>query len=427
MYNEVLTILEKNKNDFNLFYKEFKDKYKDNIPTEIKSIIAVQFDGIGDIVSISGCIRELKQNLPDTKLIFCCYENYLSLVKNNPYIDEIITFPKVLGNSLYEQLKVILDKTKDLFNSDLGIHFQYDEKNKLGNLILALTNTKLRIGYSYKDSIKYLYRDENDINDSLLTHIFSPPADIINIVGKYYYLLYKILIFLKDNNYINKVKIQSLKNEIYINKSIKEYDICISLSGSIKSKKYPPEKLVNIINKLDGKVVLIGGKNEIEEANYIEKRCNVINYVGKIELLESVSIIDKSKLYIGNDTGTSHIAACLNIPAVILWKEAKNLTNEYIRRNIVNCLSAYSLFMPWYGIDNTDNLDINEDVFYLLYKKSISNSFLRSISLRPEKAIYPCNTRKGHNGCVISNKHHCISLIKEEDILNAISNMKGNI
>lgn len=425
MYNNILNLLNKYKDNFNFIDFYNKLNFTSKKINEIKTITIVQFDGIGDIVSISGCIRELKLNFPNAKLTFCCYENYYELVKFNSYIDKIILFPKILGNNSYEQIFNIITICKPLYEQEnhLGIHFQYNEQNKLGNLILALTNTYYRIGYSYEDYLKYIHMNKkNKINDILLTHIYSPPENIINMVGKYYYLLLQTFILLKNNNLLTTYTISSMKNEIYFNNTIydiKKPYIIISLSGSVKSKQLPINILIELINSLNESVILIGGKNEIDISNIIESSCKVINLTGKLSILESAYIISKADMYIGNDTGMSHIAACLNIPSIICWQESKTFTNESIKRKTVNYLSAYMQFMPFYGInyDNTKDFNIN-------YNLSIKNSLLHSINLQPEKALYPCTIRKAYSGCSVANKHHCISNITVNDIINAINKLK---
>lgn len=75
MYNNILNLLKQYKDNFNFIDFYNKLNFTSKKINGIKTITVVQFDGIGDIVSISGCIRELKLNFPNAKLTFCCYEN----------------------------------------------------------------------------------------------------------------------------------------------------------------------------------------------------------------------------------------------------------------------------------------------------------------------------------------------------------------
>ena len=380
------------------------EQFHQQIEKSGRYILITQFDGIGDAVCISAMIRELHKSYPSHKIIIVCYEAKRTLFEFNPNIYRIITVEDDI--TIYEDyIERLIDRIFELtkLNIEIGIHPQYNEVNLCGNLVLMLSGCKKRIGYSHKDYERFYHNvvintgREDKHNDLLLTDVITPPDHIINMVGRYLYILEYLSLP------ITNTKLELfLKQELYVPKPY----IVISLGGSVINKRYPYKDLAEILSLFkDKQYVLIGGNESIEEAEYISSVLPyVINYVGKLSILETASIISKAHLYIGNDTGTSHIAAAFDVPSIITWKEAKDRTPIY-----TNHLSAYTQFYPWYGVEVKQNW----------YEESIENSLKMCKGIQPNKAIKPCDRRLSYSGCDIE-KQHCIATIDKNEIIEAI-------
>jgi len=67
------------------------------------------------------------------------------------------------------------------------------------------------------------------------------------------------------------------------------------------------------------KIVLLGSKNDKEILDGISKSNNkIINTAGLLKMYEVPSVINKSKLFIGNDSGLTHIALKLDVPMIAI-------------------------------------------------------------------------------------------------------------
>lgn len=81
-------------------------------------------------------------------------------------------------------------------------------------------------------------------------------------------------------------------------------------------------KLSDLLAEYKLKVVLIGfGKDDEQKSQAIIKLArdnNIINFVGKTSLMQTARLIKLSKAVVGGDTGNLHLAAALNIPAIML-------------------------------------------------------------------------------------------------------------
>ena len=90
-------------------------------------------------------------------------------------------------------------------------------------------------------------------------------------------------------------------------------------------KVIPPEILAQaidgIVSKMKTEVVLIGSNTDKENADMLRKFLiyNVIDMVGKITLQETAAIIEGCSLFIGSDTGPTHIAIAVGTPTVFVF------------------------------------------------------------------------------------------------------------
>lgn len=59
---------------------------------EVTSILLVRRGGgLGDLIITSVVTRGIKEKFPESKLTYFCHKKYIDILKNNPFIDEIVT------------------------------------------------------------------------------------------------------------------------------------------------------------------------------------------------------------------------------------------------------------------------------------------------------------------------------------------------
>ncbi|OYU94974.1 MAG: glycosyl transferase [Bacteroidetes bacterium B1(2017)] len=87
------------------------------------------------------------------------------------------------------------------------------------------------------------------------------------------------------------------------------------------TKRLPNERIISLIKTLDLPVVLLGGKDDVQNAEHIKKAIgsNCLVACGKLNLNQSASLVQQSVKLFTNDTGLMHIAAALQIPTVSFW------------------------------------------------------------------------------------------------------------
>lgn len=97
--------------------------------------------------------------------------------------------------------------------------------------------------------------------------------------------------------------------------------IAIVIGASYFTKKMPVYKLQELCRAIDHPVMLLGAKEEFNDAEEIASvdPVKVYNACGKFSLHESADLVRKSRVVISHDTGLMHIAAALKKSVISIW------------------------------------------------------------------------------------------------------------
>ncbi len=263
----------------------------------MKKILIIRFSSIGDIVLTTPVIRSLK-NQVDCELHAVTKKQNAALFLNNPYVDKVFSFEKELGEVLpqlkTENYEFVVDLQKNLRSDRIRKMVRVPSASfpKLNIQKWLLVNfkinrlPKLHVVDRYFKAVEKL----NVKNDNLGLDFFIPPADEVDIGSIHNNL---------QNGYIGFV-----------------------IGGQHFTKIFPPEKVAEVINKLNLPVLLLGGKEDFNRGEQIVSLTGnkpVINTCGKYNLNQSASLVKQCKVLITNDTGLMHIGAAFRKPIVSVW------------------------------------------------------------------------------------------------------------
>ena len=289
-----------------------------------------------------------------------------------PYVDEVV--PLVLtDNYLLDCLNCCYQY---LWNKTYSIGFctHYNYSAFIGNYLLWLTNCKERIAYSYKAEQQYINEDfrleqYKDFNyDLLLTQPYINPSELIHEVDRKLYLLGDV------NN----------KSLFLPTHSKSENNVIVGLGASSKYKQYPANKLIKTLYKIKEPIILVG--TDLQSADYISRKINCINLVGRTTLPQLIEVIQSGKLVITGDTSFIHIASALNKKIIVISSESKKKSEEN-----PGIFSSYYRFRPYQG---------------------------EYIYLRPNKQLNDCQYIQKLGYCC-HNEPYCITQIDYKEIIEA--------
>lgn len=99
--------------------------------------------------------------------------------------------------------------------------------------------------------------------------------------------------------------------------------VVLNAGAGWATKRWPPESFAALIDSLTLPAVLIGGKAEADRAAAAEviqaAHRKPIDLLGQTSVPELIALISQAQCHVGGDTGSTHIAAALGIPAVGLY------------------------------------------------------------------------------------------------------------
>ncbi len=253
--------------------------------------LILRFSSIGDIVLTTPVTRCIKKQYPNAEVHYATKQSFKVLVENNPYIDQYHLLGKSLNEFIAtlkaENFDYIIDLHNNLRTSIIKFRlssaksFSFD---KLNFKKWLLVNLKINQMPDVHIVERYLKTTESlgVINDNQGLDYFIPAKDIVQI------------------------------NEPYI---------AFAIGGQHATKKLPTTRIIEICQKLSGKIMLLGGKEDATAAEEIEKAVgvNIINACGKYNLNQSASLVQQSAYLITHDTGLMHIASALKKKVISIW------------------------------------------------------------------------------------------------------------
>lgn len=416
MYNiDTIDIL----NNINLLLRDYKPPFKDfyfAVENELQklrknektnNILITQLNAMGDLALASGAIREIRKNYPNSHITLVCLGLWTPLVINCPYVDRIIssfikddTLITTLNNVPYFCFTKLWDRSYDF-----AINLHWGQCGHCASFINWFSGAKERYGFDLyteqklcNDSFSTGYFTEDDDYSFILTRSFNAPKALYRDVERKYWLLNQIGVKVTDKTLELWL---TDADHVEINSSNKK-KIIVGLGASTNNKKYSLRKLSKVlaeINKIDNvDFILVGGDTDIADADFLINKnpdLHFINYVNKLNVRQTADVIRQCDLYLGNDTGTIHMAKIYDLPTISMIRESKDVVKHPHKGTI----SSYLRFSPWqYNCKN------------------------RSIVLRPEHALGECNDSDDHGGC-IHKQAHCINQITPEEIVEAYKSL----
>jgi ADP-heptose:LPS heptosyltransferase len=263
----------------------------------LKKILIIRFSSIGDIVLTTPVIRCLKQQLPGVEIHYLTKKSFKGVVENNPYISKVHTFEKRLTEVLPELKKANFDFVVDLHNNLRSLQAkQYLQKPSKSFSKLNLKKfilVKLKINKMPALHVVDRYMKVVDSlgvkNDNKGLDYFIPENDNVDI---------STLPLLHQNGYIGFV-----------------------IGAKHYTKQLPVEKIIEVCEKINSPIVLLGGKEDFLRAEKIENAVGekIYNACGKYNLNQSASLVKQASKIISHDTGLMHIAAAFKKQIISVW------------------------------------------------------------------------------------------------------------
>ena len=261
----------------------------------MSNILIIKLGSLGDVVQISGALRDIREHHKNEKITILTTSKYLNLFKNCPYIDDCLEDERLPRYNIFYLLRL-----KKNINS-LNFNKVYDLQNS------NRTNFYRKFLFNIKDWSSSKDIPENKYNNSVLQR-FDEQLRKSNIQTRYTLKPDFSWSAEQANNY----NLDTDKKYILL------FPFC---SRDLIHKRWPYfSELINLIkqNHPQYELVVAPGPGEIEEAKSFNIKIALNNNL-PLNFFELASLIKKSHLVIANDTGPAHMAAHLGARGFTLF------------------------------------------------------------------------------------------------------------
>ena len=272
-------------------------------------ILLIRPGGIGDMVMLLPTLKALREALPEREIEIICESRNADILKLLP----LNIRPLCYNKSPLALLKM-------LRKNHYAAVFDCEQFHHFSAVFSALSKAPLRVGFNinprrngiYTHLQRYDLSGREDLQFLQLVRSLLPNLKPASLAG--------ILPELKD-----------IVPELPASFSTGRY-FAMHAGGSHPSKRWPAERMAEVIAEMWKRhnlpTVLLGGKDDLSYATEIQNLCKTMGMdaeaqptlaTGKWTLVESIAILQMSRLFFGPDSGLAHLATALDVPSLTLF------------------------------------------------------------------------------------------------------------
>ena len=268
----------------------------------MSNILIIKHGSLGDIVQISGVLKDIRENHEDKKIFILTTSPYVEFLSSCPYIDGVLLDKRLPRWNIFYLLK--LKQSIKKFN----FSYVYDLQNSSRTSFYRKYLFNI-LNWNSSETILKKNEKKEDFDKESVLERFQTQLKNSGILTKY---------SLKPNLSWAVKNIDKIISNHVDNKFILLFPFC---SPQLSHKKWPYfNDLIKIIksNHNNFKIVIAPGPKEIDEAKNINA-ISITNNMKTLDLLELASLINKSSYVIANDTGPAHMAAHLDKKGTVIF------------------------------------------------------------------------------------------------------------
>lgn len=274
-------------------------------------ILIIKLRGVGDVLLATPVAENLKKNLPDSSVSFLVEEASRDVLVGNPYLDDIISFPRTSlarlrrSASLWRQWRFLRELRARRFDCAIDLF-----GNPRSALMLLCTGSRLRVGFDFRVR-RAMYNlvvprtgariHELDFNLLALQHLG------VRIVNR------RPLFPLTT---ASRSDARSWLSRFPDGASV----IGLAPCGGWQAKRWPLSSFALLGDELAGRgyhVVLLWGPGELRWVEEIARRmARPASIIPQMGLGSLGAVMEGCRLIVANDSGPMHVAAALGTPVL---------------------------------------------------------------------------------------------------------------
>lgn len=292
----------------------------------VKKMLILRYDAIGDMIVTTPLFEILKNKNPDLQLDILCSKKNYNIIEFNPKIDNIYFKP----NNLFTFIKTIILLRKQRYDLILALVFnRTTESGIISNLIGGKGSIKVSVSHSDRNHFYYsLFNLLINLEDVRFTQTMAE-IQVILISRLFHWAILK----------------EEIQQRIYLNSSNKtsfKFPIkCIffNVSAGRKEKEIDVENNIGLIKRLRQKCPEYSILLHISPNDYYKLQIYREKFIGQSQIvylpeirniLDICKIINLCEIVYSPDTSIIHIAATYKKKVIVLIPQNHQMQKEWL-------------------------------------------------------------------------------------------------
>ncbi|MBK7102575.1 MAG: glycosyltransferase family 9 protein [Flavobacteriales bacterium] len=259
-------------------------------------LLVLRFSSIGDIVLTSPVLRCLKQQVPELELHMATKTVFGDLVRFNPHVDKL--------HEMGEDISSLMDRLRaERFDAVIDLHHN-----------LRTARIKRALGVPSTSFAKL------NVQKWLLVNLKIDRMPPVHIVDRYMATVshlgvkndsFGLELFIPSDREVPLTALPEAHRSGYT---------VLAIGAAHATKRLPEHKLAELINLMNGPIVLIGGLEDKTIARGLASQSGrIFDATGQYDILGSASLIARADRVFAHDSGAMHIAAAFQRKLVSIW------------------------------------------------------------------------------------------------------------
>ena len=292
------------------------------------SFIVFRLDALGDVVMTLPLFRALKKAYPDSRCTVVVRNSYKALLVTNPHVDEILTLPRIHPAWLPQGLRRLLSAAL-LYGTKLRKrHFdcavvpRWDVDEHLATFLCVLTHGSTRVGYTEKTSEakQQINRGFDRAYDLCL-----PPGPVRHEIQRN--LAVAMAIGAAELNATLEVQLTETDRrraaKLLARVPAATDLVAIGIGAGSANRRWPLGRYAQVVEHL-AKVravqpVVVCSAAELGDALKLAGKLQTAPIIlSGAGLREVCAVLERCELFIGNDSGSAHLAAAMDCKVIVI-------------------------------------------------------------------------------------------------------------
>lgn len=270
----------------------------------LKKILLIQTAFTGDVVLATPVLEKMHRVFPDAKIDFLLRKGNESLLKEHPFVNEVLIFDKK-KDKLANIWKLAWKIRGEKYDMVINMH-----RFASSGIFTAFSGAKEKIGF-----------DKNPMSSFFTKKIVHEIGTGKHEVRRNLDLVKH---FVDDGSARPKLyPADADRKLISYFKNVGEY-ICMAPTSVWFTKQWAPEKWAELIRIIPARfrIYLLGAPGDAKVCEEILKRSgreDVANLCGQLSFLQSAALMEGAKMNYVNDSAPMHFASAMNAPVTAIY------------------------------------------------------------------------------------------------------------